>query len=720
MRVAVVGGGPAGLYFALLLKKSQPDHDVRVFERNPAGATYGWGVVFSDRTLTSFREADYKTYVEIADDFVLWDAIDVRYRGGVVRCEGQGFSGIARKRLLAILQRRCAELGVQLDFEVEARDVSGLGDFDLLVGADGIRSVVRDAHAKSFGPSFEYGTSKYIWFGTHRPFDSFTFAFRENDHGLFQAHAYPFDGDTSTFIVETDEETWRRAELDSADEAESIAYCEKLFSDDLSGHALMSNKSSWISFVTLKNKRWQHGRVVLLGDAAHTAHFSIGSGTKLAMEDAIALAAALTENNEMEAGLSDYEVERKPRVDRFQEAARQSQTYFESTRRYLHMEPLQFSFHLLTRSGRVDYDSLRVGDPHFVGAVDRWFAMSASPVHRWRLVAPPPAFVPFEVKGMTLGNRVALSPPPTYSASDGIPGVQDGATLEVAAEAGAGLILTDIAAVSRDARITPASPGMFGPEHVDAWRQIVRRVHSSSDARICLRLGHAGPRGATRPRQHASDVPLGDGWDLVSASAIAYTRRSQVPHAAARADMDRIRDDFVAATERSRNAGFDALEVHMAHGYLLATFISPLTNKRDDAYGGSLDNRMRFPLEVVDAVRAAWPDGPLFAAISADDWATGGVGIDEAVAISRLLHAHGCDVIEVLAGQTTARSRPRYDPYFLVHYSDRIRNEADITTLSSASLTTTDDVNTVVAGGRADLCILRSTDANLEDRASST
>ena len=495
MKVAVVGGGPAGLYLSLLLKKARPEHEVVVLERNPVGATYGWGVVFSDRTLTSFREADHKTYSQITDDFIIWDAIDVRYRGEVIRCGGQVFSGISRKALLRILTGRCEELGVDLSFEHEVADLTDLSDYDLVVGADGVRSTVREANEKTFKPSFVEGSSRYIWLGTRHPFDSFTFAFRSNEDGFFQAHAYPFDGSFSTFIVECDEGSWRRAGLHEADEASSIAYCQELFADDLGGQRLESNNSKWINFVTLKNRRWHHENTVLLGDAAHTAHFSIGSGTKLAMEDSIALAESLESRQDIAAALDDYQLERKPRVERFQEAARQSQSYFENTSRYRHMEPLQFAFNLLSRSGRIDYDNLRLRDPHFVGSVDRWFREQAIDDRPSPAFAAPPAFAPSQVDLLPAPNRVLVATEPSYSAVDGIPAEDE---LERAARTGAGVVLTSIVAVSEGGRMTPGCPGIYSDAQRDAWGRMLERARPATEGSFFMTLNHAGPRGATR------------------------------------------------------------------------------------------------------------------------------------------------------------------------------------------------------------------------------
>lgn len=683
MKVAVVGGGPAGLYFSLLLKKATPDHDVVVYERNPEGATYGWGVVFSDRTLSSFREADYKTYTQITDSFIIWDSIDISYRDEVVRCGGQVFSGISRKALLGLLHDRCRELGVAIEHE---RAISGPDELgaDLVVAADGVRSVVREAHSDRFGPRFSSGSSRYIWFGTERTFDSFTFAFRANDHGFFQAHAYPFDGSMSTFIVECDETSWRTAGLDTATEEQSISYCERLFAPELRGHGLRSNNSKWIRFETLKNKTWHHDNVVLVGDAAHTAHFSIGSGTKLAMEDSIALATALETKGTIPAALTEYQLDRKPRVERFQEAARQSQTYFETTRHYQHMEPLQFAFHLLSRSGRIDYDDLRLRDRHFVGAVDRWF--TATSINEPRAIAAPPTFAPLILRDKTIPNRIAV-----IATHD----------LESAARTGAGLVFTDFVAVSEHARITPNSPALVTSE-------VGRRWIGANDVTTVVALGHSGARGATRPRDRMVDVPLppDEAWGLLAASPIAYTPHSRVPVEMDRKDMDDVTEDFVTAAGLARDAGFDLLELHMGHGYLLGGFLSPLTNQRSDEYGGALEARVRYPLEVFDAVTAAW-GGPIGVALNASDWAPGGTTLADAVAAAKILKNHGCDLVRVLAGQTTARHKPRYDPYFLTHYADRIRNEARIATIATGDITTVDHANTIVAGGRADLCLLR-------------
>lgn len=699
-RVLTIGGGPAGLYSSLLIKKARPDLDVTLLEKNPRGATYGWGVVFSDRTLALFREADQKTFEEITDRFVTWDAIDIQYRGEVVRSGGHVFAGIARVALLDLLTRRCEELGVELRFERELSDPADLGNHDLVIAADGVHSVIRQHLDKTFRPQTELGHARYIWFGTDRVLDSFTFIFRENDHGFFQAHAYPFDGTMSTFIVETDQDTWKRAGLDTASEAESIDYCRRLFAEELRGHGLRSNKSEWIRFPTLRSKSWLHDNVALIGDAAHTAHFSIGSGTKLAMEDAISLARAVERfPDDVSHALSDYEMERRPVIEKFQDAARESQSYFENTRRYKHLEAMPFAFHLLTRSKRIDYGNLRTRDPRYVDDVDREFSGR-------RAAAPPPMLVPFALSGLDLSNRVVAAPSPTYESRDGVPSERLVAELGRAAAGGAALVLTEPVAVDADGRITPGCAGLFHDEHERSWSEAARAVRASGSA-LALRLNHAGRRGSTRPRDRGVDRPMPNGWPLLGPSPIPYGRLSPVPEEMTQQDLERIRDAFVGSANRASESGVDLLLLHMGHGYLLGSFMSPLSNARDDAYGGDLERRARYPLEVFDAVRAAWPeDRPLGVTLQASDAAPDGWSKADAVGFARELATRGCDLIEPAVGQTVPESRPRYGSGFLVEYADRIRNEAGIATLVGGGLTNTVQINTILAAASADLCIL--------------
>ncbi len=704
-RVAVLGGGPGGLYSALLLKKADLGRDVVLFEANPAGATYGWGVVFSDRTLASFREADVATFNDITEGFRLWDAIEVFHRDARVRSGGHVFAGIGRKELLRILASRCDALGVELRWSTPA-DVRELRDFDLIVAADGVHSQTRSHFAYRFGPRLSTGETRYIWFGTTRPFGAFTFIFRSSDHGLFQVHAYPFDRGTSTFIVECEERVWRRAGLDEAGEDESIAYCEKLFDEELAGHALMSNRSKWVGFITVKNKSWRHDNVVLLGDAAHTAHFTIGSGTKLAMEDAIALAAALDEHGAVEVSLEHYESERRPVIERFQEAAAESQAYFETTARYLQLEPEQFAFYLLTRSGRLDYGNLRQRDPMFMDDIDRRFA--GGEPGRTTLVAPPPMFIPLTLRSVRLTNRTVLSPAPSYASEDGHPAEQALGALLDAARSSPGLVVTQPVAIAAAARITPGDPGLYRRDHVGAWARVTERIHRETGAKLCLKLSHAGRRGSSRVPVRAAGVPLAaGGWPLLAPSAIRYREAGPRPKEMSRADMDGVADAFAAAARLAGDAGIDMLEIHMGHGYLLGSFISPLSNRRTDAYGGDATKRLRYPLEVLERVRAVWPhDRPLAVGLNAHDRAPGGMQVADAVEAAAAMTRGGCDLIDVLAGQTTSASRSTYERAYLAPYSDAIRNQVGIPTLVSGNITTTVQVNTILAGGRADLCVL--------------
>ena len=709
MKVGVVGAGPAGLYFALLLKRADPAHQVEVIERNPPGATYGWGVVFSEETLGALREADPETYEEMTDSFANWNAIDVLFRGQTVRSRGHVFSAISRMRLLRILQERCAQLGVDLRFSQEF-DWPGDGGADLIVAADGVHSLVRDRLAGELGTTVDLHSTRYVWFGTERVFDAFTFIFRETEHGLFQVHAYPYDAGHSTFIVECPERVWRRAGLDGATEEESISFCQRLFAPELDGHPLLSNRSQWYRFATVRNRIWHHRNVVLVGDAAHTAHFTIGSGTKLAMEDAISLANALRRHGDMGRAFTDYEMERQPVVERFQEAAGESARYFETVGRYASFDPLQFSFNLLTRSGRITYVNLMMRDPAFANRVDGWFDAAArgGAAPEGPSVVPPPWMSPLTFRNRKLANRVVLSPVGEDSALDGMPGGEHLSQLGGAVASGAGMVLTELVAVSAEGRITPGTPGLYTDEHAAAWEEVLGRVRKEGDAALAARLGHAGARGSTRPRRGGSDRPLGNGgWPLVAASPHPFARGGQVPREMTRQDMVKVLDDFARAAERADSAGFDFLFLEMAHGYLLAGFISPLTNRRTDEFGSTLENRLRFPLEVVTKVREAWPgEKPLGARISATDWIRGGMQPEDAVAVAAGLKDAGCDLVQVLAGQTLPRGTPEYGRFYLVPFSDRVRNEAGIPTVAGGNLTTSDEINTILAAGRADLCVM--------------
>ncbi|WP_409266752.1 bifunctional salicylyl-CoA 5-hydroxylase/oxidoreductase [Massilia sp. BHUDP2] len=727
MNIVCVGGGPAGLYFGLLMKKRHPDYAVTVVERNRASDTFGWGVVFSDQTLGHLAGADEESARAILQSFNHWDAIDVHFKGRSVTSGGHGFCGIGRRRLLNILQERCAALGVRLEFEHEVRDDAELArtcQADLVVACDGVNSAVRTRYAEVFQPEVERRHCRFVWLGTRKRFDAFTFAFEETEHGWFQAHAYQYDGDTSTFIVETPEETWQAAGLEAMDQGEALAFCERLFARYLDGQPLMANaahlrgSSMWIRFPRIACRQWVYfheidGRrvpVVLMGDAAHTAHFSIGSGTKLALEDAIELARCLDDPAvPMEQALGAYEEARRVEVLKLQSAARNSMEWFENVKRYTAMEAEQFAYSLLTRSQRLSHENLRLRDPAYVSGFERWFADRAAA--QASVPAPsgftPPMFTPYKVRGVLLKNRVIVSPMAQYSAVDGAVGDFHLAHLGARALGGAALVMAEMTCVSSDARITPGCPGLYTEEHTAAWKRIVDFVHANSDAKIGVQLGHAGAKGSTRPMWDGIDLPLEEGnWPLVSSSPQQYLKGvSQLAREATPEDLERIKRDFVRATRAAHEAGFDWLELHCAHGYLLSSFISPLTNRRQDAYGGSLENRCRYPLEVFAAIRAVWPaDKPISVRLSAHDWVEGGITPDDAVAIARLFKEAGADMIDCSSGQVSKEEKPVYGRMFQTPFADRIRNEAGIPTIAVGSIYEADHVNGIVSAGRADLC----------------
>jgi anthraniloyl-CoA monooxygenase len=720
LKIAVLGGGPAGLYFALLMKKADPDHQVTVLERNPQGATFGWGVVFSDQTLGNFKAADPESFQEISDNFARWDDIDVHVKGRTITSGGHGFAGIARVKLLEILQNRAAALGADLRFGVEVQDdgdlpALGLGDADLIVGADGVNSALRRKYAEHFQPDLIQGRAKFIWLGTTKPFDAFTFAFVENQAGVFQAHAYRFSDQLSAFIVECDEASWRNQGFDRMDIDATVAACEEMFAPWLDGHKLLANipphqrAAPWLNFTRVHCARWWHDRIVLIGDAAHTAHFSIGSGTKLAMEDAIGLSRILNAEPDLSKALPAYEEERRTEALRLQNAARNSMEWFENVRRYARLDPEQLSYSLLTRSQRVSHENLRLRDSTYLEEVERWFASRASRRETAsNTKAPPPLFTPFTLRGMTVENRVVMSPMDMYSAVDGLPNDFHLVHLGSRALGGAGLLVTEMTCVSPEGRITLGCTGLYAPEHVEAWRRVTRFVHQWSRSKICLQLGHSGAKGSTRLMWEGMDEPLAEGgWPVMAASAIPYKPGMQVPREMTRADMDQVRDDFVRATRMAAEADFDMVELHCAHGYLLSGFITPLSNRRTDEYGGSLENRLRFPVEVFRAMREVWPqDRPMSVRISATDWVEGGIDGPDAVEIARAFHLAGADIIHVSAGQTSATARPVYGRMFQTPFSDRIRNETGIPTIAVGNITEPDQVNSIIAAGRADLCAL--------------
>lgn len=710
MRVVIVGAGPAGLYLAILLKRQDPETEVELYERNRADDTFGFGVVFSDATMDNLREADPESHAAITQRFWHWDEIDTFFAGEKLSSSGHGFAGMSRHELLVVLQERCRSLGVTMHFETEVADIETLAkSCDLFVGADGIASRVRDTYAAHFEPQIDERPNRFVWLGTTYPYDAFTFYFKENEHGLWRIHAYRYEPEGSTFIVECTDETLRATGLDPHDEDATVAYCEALFADELKGHRLQKNRSIWRRFPTVRNRRWSHDNVVLMGDAVHTAHFSVGSGTKLAMEDAIALAEALKAKATIGEALRAYQEGREADVGSLQRAAQASLEWFEHTERYRDLPPIQFNFSMLTRSLRITHENLRLRDPEYVAEVDRWFAgQAAKQSGREVPTDTPPIFTPFRVRELVLDNRIVLSPMCMYSAEDGL--VNDFHLVHLGSRAmgGAGLVMTEMTDVTADGRITPGCAGLYTDAHEAAWQRIVDFVHQNTRAKIGIQLGHAGRKGATKLMWEGIDRPLDEGaWPILSASALPYFPDSQVPKAMDRDDMDAVRDAFVASTRRAEACGFDCIELHMAHGYLLASFLSPLTNRRDDAYGGSIENRLRYPLEVFDAIRAAWPaDKPMSVRVSATDWKDGGNDGPESVVIAKALKAHGCDIVDVSSGQTVADAQPVYGRLYQTPYADLIRHEASIPTMTVGNISSFADANSILAAGRADLCVI--------------
>lgn len=723
MKIVCIGGGPAGLYFSLLMKQQDAAHDITVVERNKPYDTFGWGVVFSDATMDNMREWDPETADEIQEAFNHWDDIELLFKGRTIRSGGHGFVGIGRKKLLNILQARCERLGVKLVFETEAQSDADYPDADLIIASDGINSRIRSQHADVFKPDIVTRPNRFIWLGTKKLYDAFTFDFVRTEHGWFQAHIYKFDESTTTFIVECTEATWLAHGLDRADQDASIAFCERIFADNLKGEKLLTNSrhlrgSAWLNFQrvaceqwSLKNENGSH--VVLMGDAVHTAHFAIGSGTKLAIEDAIELTRQFQQhgNDTSEIGevLNTYQELRRVETLRLQNAAWNAMEWFEVCgQRYCdQLPPEQFMYSMLTRSQRISHENLRLRDAAWLGGYEQWFAEQAGMTIPAGQAAPPPMFTPYTMRSVTLKNRIVVSPMAQYSAVDGL--VSDYHLVHLGARAmgGAGLVFAEMSCVSAQGRITPGCPGLYAPEHTAAFKRIADWIHSNTDAKFAIQIGHAGAKASTRVAWEGTDQPLIEGnWPIISASPQQYLEGvSQTSSAMTRADMDRVTAEFVASTKAAAEAGADWLELHCAHGYLLSSFISPLTNQRTDDYGGSLANRLRYPLEVFAAVRAAWPEHlPMSVRISAHDWVEGGITPEDAVEIAKAFKAAGADMIDCSSGQVSKQEKPVYGRMYQTPFADRIRQEAGIPTIAVGAISEADHANSILAAGRADLC----------------
>ena len=711
MKVSVIGGGPGGLYFALLAKKAWPRWDITVYERNRPDDTFGFGVVFSDQTLDTFKAYDVVTYERIRRRFAYWGDVDVVYKGQTLRSGGNGFCGCSRVALLNILQDRGRELGVQMRFQREVSGLEELPGSDLIVVADGINSRVRENHKDHFQPSVDLRPNKFTWLGSTRPLDAFKYFFRETPEGVLLAHCYQYEADRSTWVIEMGEDTWRNFGFDRLSETEMLPVLERVFAEELDGHPLIANRSLWRNFPNITNRTWVKDNAVLVGDAKATAHFSIGSGTKLAMEDAIALFEALKREGAVSAALKRYDTARREEVEKTQHAASVSLAWFEHLKRYWGMEPQQFAFGVMSRSKQITWENLALRDPAFVEDVHRWFARKVKEQgFDLDLDRPPvPMFTPFRLRDMVVENRVVVSPMDQYSAVDGVPGDWHFVHLGSRAVGGAGLVYVEMTCPSPEARISPGDTGLWSEAQRDAFKRIVDFCHSSSRAKLCMQLGHSGRKGSTQLGWERMDHPLeGGNWPVLSASPIPYYEGiSQMPREMTRADMEKVVGDFVRSTRYADEAGFDMLELHMAHGYLLASFISPLTNQRKDSFGGSIENRMRFPLEVFRACRATWPERkPMSVRISATDWAPGGLSGEDLMALSRMLKEAGCDLIDCSTGQTVPHQKPVYGRMYQAPYSDWVRNEIGIATMTVGAVTTPDQVNTLLAAGKADLVAL--------------
>lgn len=717
MKIICLGGGPASLYFAILMKKRAPEHKVSVIERGPRDATWGFGVVFSDDTLRGFMEADPRSYRRIVEQFAYWDRIDTSIHGVSVSSGGHGFCGMSRLKLLNILHARCEELGVELRFETDITSLEQLDPdgHDLVVAGDGIASMIRERYREEFGTTADLRRNKFCWLATSAPVDNFRFVFKRNEHGWWWAHAYRYQQDMATWIVECSEETWRAAGMESASEDATRSYCESLFADELQGHPLITNRSVWRTFPVIRNERLYHRNMVLLGDSGRSAHFSIGSGTKLAMEDAITLADCFARHGDrVPEALEAYQAVRKPEADRLQRTAVTSLSWFEHIDRYAAVqEPEQFTFNMLVRSKRITYENLRMRDPDYIRSVDRWFARHVKETTGFDDIdvdAPVvPMLQPFRIGSMRVDNRVQMSAMCQYCAEEGMPTDWHLVHYGARAAGGVGLVNTEMLCVSADARITPGCAGLWSDEQTAKWRHIVDFIHSNSRARVCAQLGHAGRKGATcLPWEGGVDQPLPAGaWPIIAPSTLPYLPHSQLPREANRQDMERVTADFAAAARNAERAGFDMVELHFAHGYLLSSFISPVTNRRSDEFGGSIENRMRFPLMVVDAVRRAWPASrPLSVRISATDWIEGGLSEADRLAVARMLKRSGVDIINVSTGQIATDDDPVYGRMYQAPFADQIRNEVGIPTIVAGNITTADQCNTLVAAGRTDLVAL--------------
>ena len=701
--IAVIGGGPGGLYFSILTKKAFPDCQIDVYERNKADDSFGFGVVFSDETLSEFLTRDPKSYDLIRKHFAYWDDLDVARDGEIVRISGNGFCGCSRKTLLQLLQQRCLEEGVNLHFEHAIEDVSTL-KADYIVACDGINSAIRTQFASDFGTKTELKKNKFVWLGSTKPLDAFTYFFRTTEFGPFVAHSYQYQEGMSTWIFECSEETWENAGFETTNEEATISKISSIFKEELDGHGLISNRSHWRQFPAITNEKWHKDNIVLLGDSKATAHYSIGSGTKLAMECAISLSDAIVKfGTNKEAAFAEYENLRRNRVEMIQYAANVSLDWFENMDRYIDFDFNQFAFGVMTRSKKVTFENLAIRDASFPEKVLTEFNIN----NKIPNVKTPAAFNPFYIKNLKLENRIVMAPMGQYQAENGLPNSWHFSHYTQRALGGLGLIITEMTAISQSGRITLGCTGIYDENQVLEWKKINNFIHENSACKVAIQLGHSGRKGSVKKPWETEKLADSQQWELISASPIPFAENGIVPKNMTVTDMDLIVKQFENAAQNAEEANFDMIELQAHHGFLLASFLSPLTNNRTDEFGGTISNRLKFPLKVFKAIRTIFPaEKPIAVRISATDWTENGISQQDVLTIAEAFKGAGADIINVSTGNTVSNQQPQTGRMWQTPFSDLIRNTVHIPTITAGSITDVDQINTIILNGKADLVAL--------------
>jgi anthraniloyl-CoA monooxygenase len=702
MKITVIGGGPGGLYFSILTKKAMPHCQIDIYERNKPDDSFGFGVVFSDETLGEFLKRDMKSYELIRSKFAYWDDIIIARDGESVTIAGNGFCGCSRKTLLQLLQQRCLEEGVNLHFEQNVDDLSQFADSDIILATDGIGSAIRTQYQKEFGTKIELKKNRFVWLGSTKPLDAFTYFFRSTPHGTIVAHSYQYEEGMSTWIFECSDETWKKHGFEVTNEADTMAKIAEIFAAELDGHPLISNKSHWRQFPHVTNENWYHNNIVLLGDAKATAHYSIGSGTKLAMDSAIGLSDAVIANpNDVKAAFRQYDKSRRNTVEMIQYAAIVSLDWFENMDRHIQHSFQQFAFGCMTRSKKVTYENLRLRDSSFTDKVLKEF------IHKCHaeLVSASPAFTTFKLRNLELHNRIVMSSMGQYVAENGLVNDWHFQHYTSRAVGGLGLILTEMTAVSDTGRITEGCAGIYTESQVNAWKRITDFIHQYTQTKIGIQLGHSGRKGCSKIPWESQFQ--GTKWKLLSASAIPFNENSDCPKEMTLEDMKLVKIQFVQAAKNANEAGFDMIELQAHHGFLLASFLSPLTNIRTDDFGGNVQNRLKYPLEVFTAIREVFPtEKPISVRISATDWAENGISETDVFVISEAFKKAGADIINVSTGNTVANQKPQTGRMWQTPFSDAVRNTVHIPTITAGYIQDIDQINTIILNGRADLVAL--------------